>query len=246
MGSTPSLGRLARVLALAATVVAVAACAGSDTDQGSTSPTSPDTGVLRIDAAEAEARLRVRLQPRSFVESVEDLAVTEVADGLYATLVLQYPESSQPVTTQDLAALGYDVEEAVSVALDNTLLGGRPPSEVAEVHDGAEVQVFGGQVGAASWILLVDELVGDEGTSTTPLGVVIAIPTRDDLDLHLVRPDSRPVLDLMAQVAHDTHRAGPASITDNLFWWHDATLVAITTIDGHIRSLPPGLDAALD
>ena len=245
MRSFVSRARLgARATLVAAVLLSAAACGSSAASpEQPTSTPLPDGAAapLVVDAEEATARLRVRLQPAEFVAAVEDLAALEVADGLYATLVLDYPESSQPVTTDQLIAWDLELDPAVELALDNVAWDGAPIHDSAAVGGGT-VEVYGERIYAASWVLLLDDLLD----AAAPSGVVVAIPTRENLDVHVVSADSRPVLDVMAEVAYQTYEDGPASITDDLYWWHDGELTTIPTIDGRVRSLPSELDGVLD
>ncbi|GAB3691833.1 hypothetical protein [Nocardiopsis oceani] len=168
-------------------------------------------------AAQPAGQLRVRLYPvNAFPEGVmEQLVTREVAPGLWQTVVIDSPDSLQPLPRaaheQSGRPDGQVFAEAVSGALSE-------PVEVSEhEYNGAKVMHIGGQHPyVAAHAHALDRYLGE-----SPYGAIVAFPVPEVILAHPLG-QGHPVaaMDHMQQVAERFAADAEKPISAQLYWWH--------------------------
>ncbi|WP_234003819.1 antitoxin YezG family protein [Nocardiopsis sp. SBT366] len=165
----------------------------------------------------ASGRLKVRLYPASaFPEDVpEQLLAREIAPGLWQTVVIDSPESLQPLSRVTHERSGRPDAEVFTEAVASAL---EEPVEASE-HElsGARIVHLGAQhpyVAAQAHAL--DRFVGE-----APHGVLVAFPVPEVILAHPLG-QGHPIagMDHLGQLAQRFVEDAEKPISPQLYWWH--------------------------
>lgn len=179
---------------------------GAEEDTAALGDTGADTG-----------RLRVRLYPASaFPEGVVDeLLAREIAPGLWQTVVVDSPESLQPLSRKAHERSGREdarvFADAVAGSVDE-------PVEVGEHDlDGVRLVHIGGRhpyVAARAHTL--GQYLGE-----APHGALVAFPVPEVLIAHpLGQGHPLAAMENLGEIAERIAADGDKPISTQLYWWH--------------------------
>lgn len=162
-------------------------------------------------------RLRVRLYPvTAFPEEAwEQLVVREFAPGLRQVVVVDSPESLQPLTRKALEDTGRPVEEVFTEAIGGTLqepvdVSGHDVQGTQVVHVGGQHPYVAGQVHALNRHL-----------GQVPHGALVCFPVPEVILAHPLG-QGHPVAAMRAlqELAQRFASDADKPISAQLFWWH--------------------------
>lgn len=197
----------------------------------------------------AETRLRVAVYEEAyFPKDPETIVAREIADDLWATVVIDSPQRVDLVSEATLnewqrADPDLSADTVFDTALRQTLVE-RPEVVAGELSTFAALFIDGdGDFFKATWLLDVPKLLGREPRG----GALFVVPTRGEFIAHEVGdPDEqslRDVVSSLAQGAYDSYLKGPNAIVDDVYWWYEGELFVIRTERGAVTEIP---DALLD
>jgi hypothetical protein len=199
----------------------------------------PEAATPPDDLHDVADQLFVRLGP-AFSRKDPDLDVWShplVEGHLYASLVIDYPNSMSYVTEKMVAASGEDGAHWLERALAN-LRGKSEAGCVTTVHE--ETGLMQSQVGDAydsSRALLLDVLLPGHDQD----GFFVIVPGRDHLLVLPVTAETIMMAPWLRAIAGKTHQEMPYPISPELFWvrggvWHPFAI----ELDGeHVLVKPP-------
>lgn len=182
--------------------------------------------VFAREAEEAELESRIRdfgrvrelLRVRLYEEAIFDEQVTRpVGDGLVASLVFDLPTAMRSVARNEASAWGVPDDELFAAALAN--LAAEDVDEPRVLRGPEEVPVVvveGASYYTSSRALLLEGDVVPEGH---PYGAIVAVPGRHVFFFHVIE-DPRVIhaINALVRLAHEAHRRGPGSISDQIYW----------------------------
>ncbi|TDU89005.1 hypothetical protein EV138_2558 [Kribbella voronezhensis] len=179
------------------------------------------------DTADLASRLCLRLAATSAVPPEWTADLPEFLPGLVAVPAL----SNDGAFTLhfDTATLGLTRSEAHQLALANLT---QLTDNVAYIdHDGAQLAVLSETTWAASRALVLDTVLRESLQLENPeYGVLVALPARDLLLIHVIRDLSvLPALSAMLHLAHTAFESSPGPLTPTVYLvdatgWHPATI----------------------
>ncbi|XKK40022.1 hypothetical protein HFP72_04320 [Nocardiopsis sp. ARC36] len=190
--------------------------------------TRPDgaTGAPAPDGdpgADGAGRLRVRLYPASaFPEGIlEELLAREIAPGLWQTVVVDSPQSLQPLSRKAHEDTGRPDDEVFAEAVAGSL---DEPVEVSEHDlDGVRLVHIGGQhpyVAAQAHAL--GRHIGE-----APHGALVAFPVPEVLIAHpLGQGHPLAAMENLQEIAGKFAADAAKPIGAQLYWWHPGSLAA--------------------
>ncbi|WP_017588199.1 hypothetical protein [Nocardiopsis ganjiahuensis] len=174
-------------------------------------------GMVRP-AASPEGRLRTRLYPETaFPRGALDILVSRpFASGVFEVVVVDFPDSIQPLNRADLEKVGLTEEQAFDRAVEGSL---SEPFEVSRMDArGAEIVHIGigGGFYAGSQLHVLDRHLGD-----APHGALVVFPSPPVVMAHVLGQSEQPVIamDTLQEVARRYTADTDKPITDKLFWW---------------------------
>jgi hypothetical protein len=188
------------------------------------STTRRDTNALAADFEQVKSILRVRLLAD---ESMGGLDPDKVpgsrvyAPGILLMLVYDFPDSTQSVRPEHLERWPLEAAAVWEVATDNVRLEPQPIREELSTPGGSITMAVGDSFYVSSRALrLADEL--RPGTRDA----VFAVPNRHMLLWHAIRDLSVVgAMQGMMQVTSEAFVDGPGSISNQLYWWHEGTVI---------------------
>lgn len=196
----------------------------------------PDPADLSVDELLDLVVLRVAALdqlPDEFRDSLR--YATPVADGLLQVLVADFPTTVTTLADAEVERVGLDRLLAVG---RERLLAEPAGLEVLELAGGARLEMLtGDSVYVASKVLvLADVLRTLHGERTYPDGVLVAVPDRHSLMLH-VPVDARVVdaLQSMAGGTADIWSSAAGGVSPSVFWWRDGELTRVSGVDADGR-----------
>jgi hypothetical protein len=133
---------------------------------------------------------------------------------LGVNLVIDQPDTMVYVTEEMIAASAKPGEEWLAKALKN--LRGRTPADCLEiVHEESGLRLCSvGDAYDSARALLVEDLLPE----SAPAGVLVAIPSRDELLILPVEPKALIHLHLMKMLAEKNYQNAPYAISDSVYW----------------------------
>jgi hypothetical protein len=133
-------------------------------------------------------------------------------------------------------SLGLSGVEAVEAGIANLRA---LTDEVEQVeHDGAQVAALSGSMFTASRALVLDTVLRESLHVENPsYGVLVAMPTRDLLMVHIVQDDRMvPAMDLMATIATRYYVEHPGPVSPHVYYVTDGEWQQATAhVDGAVR-----------
>lgn len=162
---------------------------------------------------------------------------TPVADGLLQVLVADFPTTVTTLGDAEVERVG--LERLLEVGRAR-LLAEPVGLEVIELDGGVRLEMLAGEsVHVASKVLvLADVLRSLHGEREYPDGVLVAVPDRHSLMLH-VPVDAGVVAALQSMTGGTAHLWASAAggVSPSVYWWRDGTLTRVTALDpdGRLR-----------
>jgi hypothetical protein len=185
-----------------------------------------DLDALAADYEQVKPILRVRLMPDESMGGVEmpQTVSRQVAPGILAVLVFDFPDSTATIDVDHLASWPVDQDGVFAQALDNLAAEPTPLHEDVDLGDEARFRVwYGDSFYVATLALRLADLL-PEGTTDA----LIAVPNRHTLIVTpIVDAGAVPSMHAIFGMAVQLFRDGPGSISDQPYWWHDGALVQI-------------------
>lgn len=186
-----------------------------------------------LGADEARALVFPRLLERaSLPPAVRPAYVRDFSEDIVEVFNLDQPDTVHLVRDEDLERLGG--RSAVTPVATANLVGVLQDIEVEslEVEEVNFTVVLGDSLFTASLVLAMPELLRRLDVEEAPLGVLVAMPFRNQVALHVVR-DTTVVHSLNAMVgfAINGFSDGAGPLSPHLFWWHDGVFDQLTRAD---------------
>jgi hypothetical protein len=187
--------------------------------------------------------LRLRLMPTDpeagpKPDGAPDWVQYPVAPGLVAILAVDLPTSVATVP-RDVVRDWPPADELHRIALDGVRAEAPPERQEIDVRGAKLLVEVGESFFTASRLLLLPEVLDLAGAD----GVLVAVPTRHSLAVHLIRDTTvLQALPSLAALARNMAQAGPGTISPAVYWWHAGAMTVIPTeIDAgdHVTILPP-------
>jgi hypothetical protein len=189
-------------------------------------------------AAEAVPALRLRLLPAGYSAMLPKVRARPVAPGLDVGLFVDLPRTVVSVNTDNLARWGLAEDRAWSLAEANTRRERVDVDRVSGPGD-TELRLLQGEhFFAATHALWLDEHVPCD----PELGALVGIPSRHAVGAHAIRSmEVAHVVPVLAQWTQDRYRAGPGSVSPELYWWCRGRFVPIPVefSDSDVTITPP-------
>ena len=173
----------------------------------------------------------------------------DVADGLLQILVADFPATVATLSDEDVDRVGRER----MLAAGRARLVAEPVEHVSvDLDGGARLEMFGGEsVYVASKVLVLEELLrGLHGERGYPDGVLVAVPDRQTLVLHV--PVDAGVMTALQTMAGSTARmwaTAPGGVSPSVYWWRGGALTRISRVDddgGVAVDVHPELGDVLD
>ena len=169
-------------------------------------------------AGSPEGQLRTRLYPETALpEEAFDLLVSRpIASGVFEVVVVDFPDSIQPLNRADLGKVGLTEEQAFERAVEGSL---SEPFEVSRMDfRGAEIVHIGtgGGFYVGSQLHVLERHLGD-----APHGALVVFPSPPVVMAHVLGQSEQPVIAMntLQEVARRYIADTDKPITDKLFWW---------------------------
>jgi hypothetical protein len=170
--------------------------------------------------SESADELRVRLYPESaFPQGVlETLLSREIAPGLWQTVVVDSPESLQPLSRRAHESTGRSDDEVFAAAVASSLT---EPVEVSE-HEisGTRLVHIGGQHPyVAATVHDLDRHLGQ-----APHGALVALPVPEVVIAHpLGQAHPIAAMENLREIAQRFAADADKPISTQLYWWHPSS-----------------------
>jgi hypothetical protein len=204
--------------------------------------TGRDLDALGGDFEAVKSMLRVRLLPD---ESMGGMSLGDIggsrafASGILMALVYDFPDSTASVPPTHVEGWPIGADAVWDTAIDNVRLEPQPTRQEVPAQVGVFTMAVDDSFYVATRALrLVDEL--PPGT----VDAVFAVPNRHMLLWHAIRDLSVVgATQGMIQVTSKAFLDGPGSISNQLYWWHDGTVVHLPVkADGNRVAIMPPAD----
>jgi hypothetical protein len=156
---------------------------------------------------------------------------------LGVNLVIDQADTMVYVTEEMLAASGQTGDHWLKQALTN-LRERTPPDCLEVVHEESGLRLCSvGDAYDSSRALLVEELAPEAATA----GVLVAVPSRDELLVLPVEPKALIHVHLLKMLAEKNHQNAPYAVSDKVYWVHSGTwrLFPITIRNDKVDVKPP-------
>ncbi len=184
--------------------------------------------------AQLYAATYVRLMPTHDLAPFRVDYARPVVDGLSEVLNVDLPESVATYLDEHVEQFG-PLSDLRRAGLANLR---QVPVDAHEVlaRDGGRVDVLlGDSMFLASTLLVLDHVLAREGVAVGPSGVLVAVPFRHQLDVHVIEDLSVVAsLSLLAGFARAGYDDAAGQLSPDVFWWRDGALERLTvnTPDG--------------
>jgi hypothetical protein len=191
---------------------------------------------LTLDQMRAGAHLRLALPQHDWYRYAPRLG-----EGFAEIIVHRDENFVRHLSDADVERAGYD--ELRAIGLENLRLIRPDFCELIRCQ-GAEFFAVRGESGfVASKLLILPEIVRIVAGARTamPHGVLVAVPTRHELNFAVVDVGAEESLGALAGHAVREYTNGRAPISPYVYWWRDGALTALTTSDSSGRLAPADL-----
>ncbi len=176
--------------------------------------------------------LRIRLVPDTLAdaETLHQLGGRPFVDGVIEVLAIDVDDAVRCVPTSEIAANGWDVDEAwVSARLQTELLEVPDEIHIVDIGSADLIHVFGERPFTASTVGVIDDLIA-EYAQIGDLGAIVSMPLRHSVLVHPIDNASAQCgIAGMIPIAHQLFKQGPGSVSPHLYWWRDGSLEWIPT-----------------
>ncbi len=207
-------------------------------------------GVTDCDARPptSSIELRVRLVPATPIDRpvLDSIGARMVTNDLAAVLASVADGVLTTVTADEIADLGWDLDETWASAWAQTALLEEPDElDVVDLAGVEVVHLFGSSEFTATLVCSLEDHVGPLGQH----GAIIAVPCDHTVLIHPIEGEtSRRAIGTLVPIVRRIHADGPGSLSPQIYWWRDGSLVWIPTVFGGETNevyLPAGLGDAL-
>jgi hypothetical protein len=184
-------------------------------------------------AEEARALVLPRLFERAGLPStVLPAYARDFSDDIVEVFNLDLPDTVRLLDDEGLERLGG--RSVVGPIATRNLLGVLPDIEVESVSVG-EVNfdvVLSESMFTASVVLAMPELVRRLGIEAAPYGILVAVPYRSQVVIHVIRDATVvPSLNAMVGFAISGFVEGAGPLSPHVFWWHEGSFDRLTKAD---------------
>ena len=159
--------------------------------------------------------------------------VRELAPGLVEVLALDLPDSVAVFRDEHVEACG-GLPALRAMGMVNLAAEPVDHHKILHTPEGAELHAFtGNSMFVASKALLLEDLLSEVFDITdTPDGVLVALPNRHELVLHVLR-DATAVHALYTLVGYtaETFAETPGPLSPFVYWWRKGTFTQVTDTD---------------
>ena len=166
--------------------------------------------------------------------------VRELAPGLVEVLALDLPDSVAVFRDEHVEACG-SLPALRAAGMVNLAAEPVDHHKVMRTPQGAQLHAFtGDSMFVASKVLLLEDLLGEVlDVTETPDGVLVAMPNRHELVLHVPRDASAVhALHTLAGYTAETFAQTPGPLSPFVYWWRNGTFVQIS--HAHVTDDSPG------
>jgi len=176
--------------------------------------------------------LRIRLVPDTPADSgtLRQLGGRPFADGVIQVLAVDVDDAVRCVPASEIAANGWDVDEAwASARLQTELLESPDEIHIVDIGGADLIHVFGERPFTAGTVGVIDDVIA-EYAHIGDLGAIVSIPLRHSVLVHPIDNASvRFGIAGMIPIARQLFKQGPGSVSPHLYWWRDGSLEWIPT-----------------
>jgi hypothetical protein len=159
--------------------------------------------------------------------------VRDLAPGLVEVLALDLPDSVAVFRDEHVEACG-GLPALRAIGMINLAAEPVDQHKVLHTPEGADLHAFtGNSMFVASKVLLLEVLLSEAlGITETLDGVLVALPNRHELVLHILR-DANAVhaLHALAGYTAETFVETPGPLTPFVYWWRKGNLLQVTDLD---------------
>ncbi len=185
--------------------------------------------------------LRIRLVPDAPADSgtLRHLGARPFADGIVQVLAVDVEGAVRCVPTGEIAANGWDVDEAWASALVQTELLESPDEiHVIDIGGADMIHAFAERPFMASMVGVIDDLIG-EYAHIGEHGAVVSLPLRHSVLIHPIDDATiRTAIAGMIPITRQLFKQGPGSVSPHLYWWRGGALEWIPTFfDGTLSGV---------
>ena len=188
------------------------------------------TALPRIEDLTPEqlrAQIRTRILPTNALGSAEiDLSgyARPVADGLWAVLCVDFPETVSYVSPATAARLP-DLDEAFRIGQTNT---DAEPIDDVHHYDNGLIGVSGESVFIASKAMNPAALLAQTVGHDAPHGIVFAVPDRSSVLLHVIEDiGAVEAIGSLAAVADQVYAESTYTVSPRIYHWYRDTITDI-------------------
>jgi len=156
--------------------------------------------------------------------------VRELAPGLVEVLALDLPDSVAVFRDEHVEACG-GLLALRAVGRVNLAAEPIDQHKILNTPEGAELHAFtGNSMFVASKVLLLEDLLSEVlGIAEAPDGVLVAMPNRHELMLHVLRDaTAMPALDILAAYTPATFAETPGPLSPFVYWWRKGTFTQLS------------------
>jgi hypothetical protein len=190
-----------------------------------------DTVAAQAAAGDEEPsfdEVRALLRPRVFATDQDDkdrAASSSLCPELLVRVAIDYPTSVAVLYEVGKANDWPPFDELLRIATENLLAEPAPEPQRVDAGNGAAFDGYeGDSFFVAARLVVLPHLVGNPDLAHA----LVAIPNRHLLLVHPIRDTTAiAALGTMVGAADGAFRAGPGSITPDVFWWHHGALTKI-------------------
>ena len=185
--------------------------------------------------------LRIRLVPDTPADTgmLRQLGGKPFADGIVQVLAVDVDDAVRCVPTSEIAANGWDIDEAWGSARVQTELL-EVPDEIHVVDIGGAdlIHVFGERPFTAGTVGAIDDVIA-EYAHIGELGAIVSMPLRHSVLVHPIDDATvRFAIAGMIPISRQLFKQGPGSVSPHLYWWRNGALEWIPTFfDGTLSGV---------
>jgi hypothetical protein len=173
-------------------------------------------------------------------ESLAAMVSRPLSADLVTALVLDLPTTVRTLNDDIVTGWPEPVEQLFEVGLEH-LAAEESTYERQSIDLAGGVQVeglVGDSFFVASQVVRLGELIGD-----APHGALVSLPNRHSLLWHRLADAASAVQAVqgMLRIGHQLYQEGPGSVTPELHWWNDGSLLLLPSsiTDGRLDFFPP-------
>lgn len=174
---------------------------------------------------------------------------TEFLGDVVEVFNLDLPDTVQLLDDSDVERLGG--RAALRPHAIRNLLGVLPTLTTERLSNGeAHLDVLLGEsMFTASTVLVMPELLAQLGIGETPHGVLVAMPFRSQVVIHVIRDAAViPSLNALVGFAATGFSEGSGPLSPHTYWWHQGSFEQLTALDDEgvlTVDVGPGLETVL-